>query len=233
MKTEPGLNRSTFYHLVRSVLLLGFFVIGLCVFGQQDDKENLSKSMVIKFDVASFSGDWVTNSSGIGLGVEFGLSSKLSFEQDLTYLYKTDQGASNFSINVENLYGIKSNSELHFYFDESLSAKLNGLYWGPNFVFQYTNAKREEWLEDRTLNNYTINRYFTALNLKLGYQGELYKNLLIDVAMGIGVQNVSSNSDGKISESAGFSEFPFGKYYDEGSDWFIRPSFNLRLGYRF
>jgi hypothetical protein len=209
-----------------------FVLPGLFSFGQLNDSVSLKKK-VVKYDFVSIAGDWVTNSSGIGLGFEFGISNGLSLEQDLTYLFEAEQGASNSSVNVEDLNGIKSNSELHFYFNKSTSTNLIGLYWGPNLVFQYTNAKHEEWLESNTIHYYTVHRYFTALNLKLGYQGEIYRNLLIDVAVGAGIQNISSNSNDKISEGKGLSEFPFGKYYDSGSDWIIGPSFNLRIGFRF
>lgn len=228
MKKLKTLN---FFRIYSFTLMFTLLNIGVAN-SQQKVEDDFKAMKVIKFDVVGLAGDWVTNSSGVCFGLEYGLKPKMSFEQDFTYLFDAENGQSIFNILVEELSGIRSNTELHYYFDENTSSNLTGLYWGPNFVFQYTNAERKQ-LTASGYNSYTVHRYFTALYLKIGFQDKLFGNLLINISVGAGPLYLSSTSDNKQKTYITESEYPYGKEYDAGSKWELAPSFNLRVGWRF
>jgi uncharacterized protein YxeA len=219
---------------MKNILVLLFVICSFFVFGQnQSDIEN-KPVKIIKFDISSLMGDQVTNSSGIQLGLEIELKDNLSFEQDLMYIFKYDRSYKRyFEITCENINGIKSVSELRYYFKKDIDPKFTDIYMAPNLILQYTNAIREENDEYGTPNNYQVNRFVFALHGKIGLQFALYKNLYLDISTGLGVRNISSNAIGKKSNNNNEHEFLYGKLYDNGSEWFISLTGSFRLGFKF
>jgi hypothetical protein len=217
-----------------SQILLSISLIVSCLIvpGQENSDVINRKTKVIKYGLAGLAGDWVTNSMGIQFGLEIELDKNKSFEQDLMYIFGVDDNGSNLYVYVENIYGFKTNSELRFYMDKDPAFPLNGFYLAPAFVFQYTRAERSQTVDSGEKNNYDVNRYFTALNIKFGFQTPIWKNFLFDMLVGGGIQYIHSRSINKEPENAS-EKFYFNTEYDSGSGWVIGPALSLNLGYRF
>jgi hypothetical protein len=217
-----------------SQILLCICLIISCisVFGQEKSDISDYQTKVIKYGLAGLAGDWITNSMGIQFGFEMELDKNKSFEQDLMYIFGVDDNGSNMYIYVDNIYGFKTNSELRFYLDKEPAFPLNGFYLAPAFVFQYTRAKRSQTLDSYQKNNYDVIRYFTALNMKFGFQTPIWKNFLFDLSVGGGIQYIHSRTINKEPDSVS-EKFYFNTEYDSGNGWIIGPALSINLGYRF
>ena len=198
----------------------------------QPDKERKSVK-IIKFEISGLMGDGITNSSGIQLGIESELKNNLSFEQDLMYIFKFDRNNSGFfEIDVENIYGLKSVSELRYYLKKDVKPKLTDVYLALNLILQYTNALRKQKDENHIPNSYHVNRFVFALHGKIGLQFVLYKNLILDISAGLGIRYISSNSIGEKYDYIEECEYLYGKLYNSGSKWLPSMTGGFRLGYK-
>jgi len=222
------------YCIVKKVIVLILIIFPFYVLCQNEPDKESKSVKIIKFDISSLMGDGVTNSSGIQLGIESELKDNLSFEQDLMYIFKFDRNYSGFfDIDVENIYGLKSVSELRYYLKKYIEPKLTDVYLAPNLIFQYTNALRKQYDENHIPNSYHVNRFVFALHGKIGLQFILYKNLILDIAAGFGTRYISSNSIGEKYDYIDESEYPYGKLYNTGSKWFPSMTGSFRIGYKF
>ncbi|MBI9039439.1 MAG: hypothetical protein JEY97_15000 [Bacteroidales bacterium] len=210
------------------------FVIFPCFISCQNQSDKEHKSIkIIKYDITSLMGDGVTNSSGIQVGIELELKDNFSFEQDLMYIFGLDKNdIGYFEIDVENVYGLKSVSELRYYLKHGIEPKLTGVYLAPNLILQYTNALRKQLDENHISNSYHVNRFVFALHGKLGIQFVLYKNLFLDISAGFGIRYISSNSFGEKNDYISEYEYPYNKTYNTGSNWFPSITGGFRLGYK-
>ena len=217
-----------------SQILLCICLIISCisVFGQEKSDISDYQTKVIKYGLAGLAGDWVTNSMGIQFGFEMELDKNKSFEQDLMYIFGVDDNGSNMYIYVDNIHGFKTNSELRFYLDKDPAFPLNGFYLAPAFVFQYTRGERSQTLDSYEKNNYDVIRYFTALNMKFGFQTPIWKNFLFDLSVGGGIQYINSRTIDKEPDNI-TEKYYFNTEYDSGSGWIMGPALSLNLGYRF
>jgi hypothetical protein len=216
----------------QTLLCICLIISCLSVSGQENSDVLNHKTKVIKYGLASLAGDWVTNSMGIQFGFEMELDKNKSFEQDLVYIFGVDDNGSNLYVYVDNIYGFKSNSELRFYLDKDPALPLNGFYLAPAFVFQYTRAERSQTLDSYEKNNYDVIRYFTALNMKFGFQTPIWKNFLFDLSVGGGIQYIHSRTIDKEPDNI-TEKYYFNTEYDSGSGWIMGPALSLNLGYRF
>lgn len=221
------------YFIVKMIIVIILVIFPYLVSGQnQPDKERKSVK-IIKFEISGLMGDGVTNSSGIQLGIESELKDNFSFEQDLMYIFKFDRNNSGFlEIDVENIYGLKSVSELRYYLKKDIEPKLTDVYLATNLILQYTNALRKQKDENYIPNSYHVNRFVFALHGKIGLQFVLYKNLIIDISAGFGIRYISSNSIGEKYDYIDECEYPYGKLYNTGSKWFPSMTGGFRLGYK-
>ncbi len=94
-------------------LLLLFFLAGIA-----QEKSNNERNLTIKFPVSSLVGDIYAESMGIGIGIEKKLKTSVSISQEIGYIFHVDQ-TNKFSVDVENINGIKLTTEVRKYFNKN------------------------------------------------------------------------------------------------------------------
>jgi len=211
--------------------LLTFFP--LFVFCQNSVEQKTKAEKIIKFDIGSLLGDMATNSTGIQLGIESELKDSYSFEQDLMYIFKFDRNNYQFpKIDIENIYGLKSSSELRYYLRKGIKPILTDVYWGHNLILQYTYAKRKQF-DNQDKDYYFVNRFVFAFHEKIGLQFSLYKNIYFDISFGIGIRYISSNTvNDEFNNNNNESEYPYVKPYNSGSKWFPSITGGYKIGFK-
>ncbi|MCF8229441.1 MAG: hypothetical protein K9G58_09210 [Bacteroidales bacterium] len=193
---------------------------------------------VVKFNIyGSIAGDMVTNSSGMAFGVEKNLNNHLSFQQFFTYIFRNNALKGEIGVvSVEKINGIRSGSQLRYYIQKD-KPDLIGVYIGPELMYQYTRAKRNQshYVNGPNgyviSNDYYVNRNQFNLHFVIGYQGRIFKKLLIENSIGLGLRFVTSNSVDKIDSGGSENEFLYSKEYDTGDKIFPSVNFKLCLGW--
>jgi hypothetical protein len=201
------------------------FIIPILIKGQ--DNSNNKTELYFKYSPLSLLGDGVTNSIGIQLGLEYKLKNQIGIQQDIMYIFLFSHKNQNFfTINVNNINGIRSITELRFYLNKE-NQHLEGIYIAPQLIYQYTKAIRTQSLVNQDVNEYCIKRNVIAFHGKLGWQLVNKCRFILDVSCGVGLRYIASFNSGKIPDHSIDYEFPYSKDYDSGSKIF--PSFIMAL----
>lgn len=124
-----------------------------------------------------------------------------------------------------------------------------GYYWGAEVFYQNTiTNRRERVVEDIEYsgffpvthyrdNFYTVNRSEYAGRLKIGYQCIKRSGLVVDFAIGLGAQYISSYSINRIANYTGFAGFQnewlWPKLFDTGAGLYPSILYQLKLGWAF
>lgn len=183
----------------------------------------------------AFPGLTVSSSGVLEAGVEYPLTSRITVNQDLGYVffYKNLKNTI-VSVPVTHINGLRSETELRYYWAQGR------FYVCPHVLLQETNASRSHSIpvsgEPGMKNEYSVKRREAAFHIKLGSQSVSYAGFVFDFSMGAGLRYISSASSGKIAGYASDQddyEFPYHKLYDDGSGIFPSLSGSLRVGWSF
>ncbi|MBI4648789.1 MAG: hypothetical protein HY738_19920 [Bacteroidia bacterium] len=132
----------------------------------------------------------------------------------------------------------------------SLELQNSGYYFSINTFYQYTQTEREERVLDYIsdiphpnstyykFNYYTVNRNRTGLNIKFGYQAIKKCGFILDQAIGLGIQYISSYSNNKFGNDDSNDRYnipvifnEMNKKFDSGSDFFPNFVYTLKIGW--
>ncbi|MCC6369882.1 MAG: DUF3575 domain-containing protein [Bacteroidia bacterium] len=203
-----------------------------------------TKKLVLSTSLFEFIPDIKLNTSNYNLGVEFRLSNLVSLSTNFGMVKSVGTPQGFFVIPSIKTEGFKAQVEFRIYHNRLHEKQLRGFHFGPQFVYKFTQTTREETVLDYVdnnpypnsqhykLNTYTVNRFVTKLNLKLGYQFLIRGGLVIDPSLGFGAQYISSKADNRLGNNAANDE-PWGKLFDTGSDFYPNLSFQLKAGWAF
>ena len=206
-------------------LIFAFFVISQFAFSQEDSINSKSKTIVIKYALSSIGGDWVTNSKGIEFGVEFRISPKFSFQQEVGSIFYDNRACDLFTVCVDDISGFRSDTELKHYF---IKNNFKGDYIAYHFLFMKTVADISLYV-DAPLE---VKRLVFANHLKIGWQYIFKIGLAIDLSFGFGVRYISS--DNNYGYALNYrDEAPYHKPYDYGSKLFPSAVLGIKIGWIF
>lgn len=137
----------------------------------------------------------------------------------------------------------------HIFQYNSQTLENTGYYIAIHPTYQWTATDREETILDYIDNNpypntfhykhniYTVDRNVYSLNIKLGYQCIKKCGLVIDYAVGLGGQFISSSSKNRMGTDNDYPnsdiDFPWNKLFDKGSGLYPNIIYQLRLGWGF
>jgi hypothetical protein len=215
---------------MRNLLLFICLSVSVLTIAQTNASPERRSVGYLKYDIGSVFGDQITPSVGVQIGVECKLKENMSIEQDLMYIFHCANSIPSFAtIEVEEVFGIKSITELRFYRNNNDKIEdLLGLYFCPNLICQYTKAMRKN--ENTDSPNYYVHRYVLALHAKIGYQTKIFRNCVLDFATGFGARYISSQSTSKIVPIYNTEyEYPYSKPYDSGASFFPSLTFSIRV----
>ncbi len=207
--------------LVLNTILL-FLVISLCA---QNNKEK-KRILDLSFSFSGLGGDYVTNSMGIQLDAEVGISSNLGLQCGVRYIFDTPKHKNNgfFTINVDNLTGFLIDLELKKYTTSLLKDYLKGGYLGSKIVYLFTKTYRD---------NYQTIRHKTGLYGIIGWKHIASSGFLCEAYTGIGMQIIFSRSNNNPNKNYYIPiEFPWSKPYSEGIGCYPDITCNFRIGWR-
>lgn len=170
------------------ILCLAAMLSNPLIIDAQDSQSDqpFSPKIIVKYSLLSLA----EPESTIQLGVEYFYKPKMAFQQQLGYTFYHPSGY--------NIWGIRSRSEVRFYYTKGDRAKG---YVAPEvlykFVQQYGTRRfwREEGAYQQTI-DLQANRNVIGFMPKIGWTNNVFeKKFAIDFAFGIGVKAVYYNSN--------------------------------------
>ena len=180
----------------------------------------------LSISFSGFGGDYITNSSGIQMGMELGVGRHTSIQCDLRYIFNVPNQRNNgyFIINVDKMNGFLIGLGIKEYASK-LKNELRGGYVGGKVTYLYTDSFRD---------NYSVYRHKTGLYGIIGWKYITNHGFLFEVNTGVGIQviisrnsNIDSNTDYYFPV-----EFPWSKPYVEGKGFYPDFTCNLKIGWR-
>lgn len=190
-------------------------------------QDSLPQKCILDASVSlgALGGDWVTNSMGIQLGVDFRLKKNWSLQADIRYIF--DLSRSNtlykFHIDVIDLWGVALNSELKVYIQPE-KEHLKGAYIGVRAIGMYTES---------SLDARDVYRSKTGLCAVAGWKYISRNGFLFEPSAGIGAQIISSHSsDITAVNDEEPKEYLWPKTYGSGSSFYPDFFINMRIGWR-
>ncbi len=220
-------------------IIIIFFVFNYFSYAQSDSLKVIKNyNFLLKLEpYRTIVGDGTTNSHCLQICLETIIKKKISFNQDIGYIFY--QSAQNygseisrpFIVAVKDITGIRTESEIRYYISRQ-KKKLCGYYIAANLIYQFTKAKRGYTIF------YKVNRNMYGLHGKIGWQNIAKKGKgfifnVFDFSCGIGLRYISSYIITSNFENSESYEFIYKKHYDYGSKLFPSFTFSIKLGWAF
>ncbi|NOU48151.1 MAG: hypothetical protein HOO86_13970 [Bacteroidales bacterium] len=200
------------------------------------------------------------NSGNFNIGTEFVLKDRKSLYANIGIIRSYSQNAAVerwFNIPSISTKGIKLQIEGRHYlgkhkifepavllfwphiFQYKTQTQANtGYYVALASMYQYTATEREEGIDYynplyvHEQNIYTVYRNAVGLNVKFGYQCIKKYGLVVDYAVGLGGQYISSISANKFGNNDDKDVF-LNKPFDEGAGFYPMLTYQIRIGWQF
>lgn len=180
---------------MRKNVLLSVFIFIIYVASAQQDSVG-QRNLTFKFPLSHLNGDIYAHSAGIGIGIEKMLKPRLSFSQEVGYIFDVDR-KSIIGSNVSNLNGIKLVSELRKYLIRN-EVPESGFFTSLELRNVITSSEQNEWFDGRVENN-QIFRYRSGLSGNFGvlFYWDQHKRgrLTLELMGGAGIGYVYADSE--------------------------------------
>ena len=153
----------------------------------KETKTSFSPKIIVKYSVLSLI-EWENT---FQVGVEYLYRPKIAFQQQLGYTFNTP-------LNEQNIRGIRSRSEMRFYYTEGDRAQG---YVAPEVLYKFLqqHGTRAFWRENgafQQIIDFRANRNVIGFMPKVGLTNNIFDNkFAIDFAVGIGVKATYYNSN--------------------------------------
>ncbi|MEQ8473267.1 MAG: hypothetical protein RIC35_18875 [Marinoscillum sp.] len=218
---------------VRLVVGLGFCLLFNICFSQKSDSVNLRNPFYLKLDISN-----VVNpiDPGILMGLELKFKEKFSFTQEFGWILSLKD-----EDNIKQEFtGFKVREEFRVY--KGFNDWAGQYYFGVNAFYRYINlrdrvtlgtncSEKFSWSCDYVrydVQEITVHQFGGAF--KIGLQKNVASNILIEVDVGLGIQNVSRS---EFSNPGEMVDYEFNRVY--GEDYLgtrSYPTFNAKVGYQ-
>ena len=216
--------------IIFSVIFVFVFTTNFA-FGQ-DTLKSKERNLIIKFSPFLFvGGDFITNSIGLPIGIEFKINKKLSFDQNFSYIMPCGDNGGYLMLTVDKIKGLRSDSEIKQYLNNRNNS--TGFYLATHLLYQYTKATTNFHAD----NDEKVYRNLIALHEKIGWQSISKKGFVVDVAIGLGIRYAYSKSNYTKNYSDIFNEFTptywYHKPYEYGNKLFFSFNSSFKIGWVF
>ena len=227
------------------------FLISDCAFAQSQSSDTLGfKKFIITTSVLEYIPGQL-NTGNFNIGSEFYLKKRKAVYINLgiikSYGPVEPQWLNLFNIPSINTIGFRFQAEGKYYLNKhkifqpaillfwphilqfkSQELQNTGYYVAIHSSYQFTNTERKESHQYKQ-NIYSVDRNALQLHLKFGYQSIKKYGLVVDYAVGFGIEYVSSNANNKFGNNGTYEIFP-NKLFDSGDGFFPSFVYQLRIG---
>jgi hypothetical protein len=181
------------------------------------------------------------NSANINIASEFCLKERNSISANIGFIKSYGPTSGWIQIPSKSNLGYKVQVEGRHYLDKhKIFEPSILLFWPHIFQFKsqelpnsgYYYALHSEYQSTRTKReiDYTVERYSVGLSLNFGYQCIKKCGLVIDYAIGLGGQYISSNSNNS-NNTNNDNDIPWNKIFDSGSGFYPKVIYQVRIGW--